>query len=77
MVRVKGRIFKAEDRAGWAWHYTVAVDGVVVLADNTGDYEVIREACLEAVAVAVYVTCAGQRFKWSWEEAVDAVEEPQ
>ena len=61
-------------KRGSTWHYEVFVGPKIVLADNTGSWEPMLQACNFDVAAVRRVIGAGHRLAKSW---YDLVEEAQ
>jgi hypothetical protein len=59
-TKVRGRVFH---RGRGTWAYEVLADDVVVLADNTGSWKIIFDACVRSVAAVDRVTNAGHHLK--------------
>jgi hypothetical protein len=67
-MSARGIVFKRGD----TWFHEVRdSEGKPVLMDNTGDWRVIFEACLEDVAAVRRIERAGHRLTRSYPELVD------
>lgn len=63
MENIRGRVWSETRDRRRTWYYEASVSGRVMLADNTGSYERVANACLFAVAALRRIYIAGHRLQ--------------
>ena len=67
---IRGRVWRVKPGT---WAYEVIADGVVVLADNTGAWDVILRHCRRSVGGVDRILSAGHKLR-PWADLVNEAE---